>query len=85
MHIVAVRDLRHRLAGRPPPFAGPRQNRARRSRPGPRTPRGKHPLCLRLRADMRGQHGGDVLVEADTGPRGLRGGDRLQLPGEAKR
>jgi hypothetical protein len=36
-----------------------------------------------LRADMRGQHGCDVLIEADTGPRCLGGGDCLQLPGQA--
>src|SRR3954462_790632 len=34
--------------------------------------------------DMRGQRSGDVLVEADTGARGLGGGDRLQLLGQAK-
>jgi hypothetical protein len=67
---------------RPPPFAGQRQNRPGRSRPGPR---GKHALCLRLRADMRGQYGSYLLVEADTGPRGLGGGNYLQLLGQAKR
>lgn len=65
----------------PPPFASLRQDHPRRSRRGPRSPCGKDPLCLGLCSDICGRHSGDVLVEADTGPYGLRRGDCLQLLG----